>query len=139
MAGAEALLDSALKHWQKAQQQNPRDELAHEGLGWCLQRLVSLKLSLGKAAEAMALYLQLSKLGLAGDVAGAATLAKLVRAAAVKGDSNAIAQLQQELPGEGEEKGEGRCLSRGKTEMQVQEGERGQMRQRGGGGRRGGA
>jgi len=98
VAGAEALLDSALKHWQKAQQQNPRDELAHEGLGWCLQRLVSLKLSLGKAAEAMALYLQLSKLGLAGDVAGAATLAKLVRAAAVKGDSKAIAQLQQELP-----------------------------------------
>jgi len=53
---------------------------------------------MGKAAEAMALYLQLSKLGLAGDVAGAATLAKLVRAAAVKGDSKAIAQLQQELP-----------------------------------------
>lgn len=94
---AEALLDTALAQMQRQQQANPRDSAAADGVGWCLQRLVALKLSLGKATQATKLFQQLSKLGVQGP-AGAQVLAKLARAAAAAGDSDAVRTLQQEVP-----------------------------------------
>lgn len=44
-AGAEALLQSALKHWQGEASARPRDPAAAAGVSWCLQRLVALKVS----------------------------------------------------------------------------------------------
>jgi hypothetical protein len=104
-AGAEALLQSALQHWQSRSSAAPRDAAASAGLGWCLQRLVALKLSQGAAADAMALYQQLSKLGGAGSTTSAAAMAQLARAAAVSGDAAAVAALQKQLPGEAQLKG----------------------------------
>jgi hypothetical protein len=100
VAGAESLLQSALKHWQARSSAAPRDTAASAGLGWCLQRLVALKLSQGAAADAMALYQQLSKLGGSGSTTSAAAMAQLARAAAASGDAEAVAALQKQLPGE---------------------------------------
>lgn len=97
-AGAEALLQSALKHWQGAASARPRDPAAAAGVSWCLQRLVALKVSEGHASEAMTLYLQLSKLGPAAGTTSSAALAKLARAAAAAGDADAIQLLQKQLP-----------------------------------------
>jgi hypothetical protein len=55
----------------------------------------------GNAAEAMSLYLQLSKLGPAAGTTSSAALAKLARAAAASGDAAAIQVLQKQLPGKG--------------------------------------
>lgn len=99
-AGAESLLQSALKHWQARSAAAPRDTAAAAGLGWCLQRLVALKLSQGAAGDAMALYQQLSKLGGAGSTTSAAAMAQLARAAAASGDAEAVAVLRKQLPGE---------------------------------------
>lgn len=97
-AGAESLLQSALKHWQARSAAAPRDTAAAAGLGWCLQRLVALKLSQGAAGDAMALYQQLSKLGGAGSTTSAAAMAQLARAAAASGDAEAVAVLRKQLP-----------------------------------------
>lgn len=50
-AGAEELLQSALQHWQQVAKAAPRDQAAGAGVSWCLQRLVTLKLSQGKAGK----------------------------------------------------------------------------------------
>jgi len=45
VSGAEALLQSALKHWQAEASARPRDPAAAAGVSWCLQRLVALKVA----------------------------------------------------------------------------------------------
>ncbi|GBF97135.1 signal recognition particle subunit [Raphidocelis subcapitata] len=123
-AGAEALLDSALAHWQSAARADPRDEAASEAVGWCLQRLVALKLQLEKAGEAIALFLQqqqqqqaggggaggrrgASSAGRAPGAADAVALARLARAAAAAGDAEAVSVLARQLPGGVEAAGAG--------------------------------
>ncbi|KAF8057286.1 srp72 [Scenedesmus sp. PABB004] len=95
VAGAEALLQSALRHYQGAAK---GDAAAAAGVGWCLQRLVALKLAQGAASDAMALYQQLTTMGGPGGSTSAGALAKLARAAAAAGDAGAIAALQKQLP-----------------------------------------
>ncbi len=108
--GAEALLDAALTKWQAAARADPRDEAASEAVGWCLQRLVALKLQLEKGGEAVQLFLQQQAGGGAATgkkgggaraptAADAAVLARLARAAAAGGDSAAVKVLAQQLPG----------------------------------------
>eukprot|EP00878_Enallax_costatus_P023322 GHUV01024796.1.p1 GENE.GHUV01024796.1~~GHUV01024796.1.p1 ORF type:complete len:527 (+),score=199.75 GHUV01024796.1:936-2516(+) len=98
VAGAEGLLQSALQHWQQVAKVAPRDQAAGAGVSWCLQRLVTLKLSQGKAGDAMSLYQQLSKLSGGATSTSSAALAKLARAAAAAGDLDAVAVLQKQLP-----------------------------------------
>jgi hypothetical protein len=45
VAGAEAVLQAALKHWQGQAAAKPKDAAAAAGVSWCLQRLVSLKVA----------------------------------------------------------------------------------------------
>ena len=66
----------------------------------CLPACPSVTTPQGNASEAMALYLQLSKLGPAAGTTSSAALAKLARAAAAAGDAHAIQLLQKQLPGE---------------------------------------
>ncbi|KIY95778.1 subunit of the signal recognition particle [Monoraphidium neglectum] len=115
-AGAEALLESALGEYQNAARADPRDEAASEAVGWCLQRLVVLKLQLDKAAEATKLFLQQQQQqqgGRRGAAAAAATpadravLARLARAAAAAGDTGAVAVLAERLPGGADAAGRG--------------------------------
>jgi signal recognition particle subunit SRP72 len=115
---AEALLEQGLEHWQqraaagggKASSSSPSDAAA--GVGWCLQRLVALKLAAGKTPEAMRLFQQLMAGGgakggkgssaaaaVAAGAAGASVVARLARAAAASGDAASIAQLARQLPG----------------------------------------
>ena len=116
-AGAEALLDAALATWQAAAGADPRDEAASEAVGWCLQRLVALKLQLDKGAEAVQLYLQQQQQAARGGKKGAAAraptaadaaaLARLARAAAAGGDAGAVSALSAALPGGVEAAGRG--------------------------------
>lgn len=48
LAGAEALLDSALSHWRS----RSSDSGASQALSWCLSAAIGLKLRLGKLDEA---------------------------------------------------------------------------------------
>jgi signal recognition particle subunit SRP72 len=116
-AGAEALLEASLQRYRAAAASDPRDEAAAEGVGWCLQRLVALKLQLDKAGEATALFLQQQQqqqqaasagggkrgaaagAAAASSTADAAVLARLCRAAAASGDDKAAALLAAQLPG----------------------------------------
>jgi signal recognition particle subunit SRP72 len=110
-AGAEALLDAALSCWQSAARADPRDAAAADAVGWCLQRLVALKLQLDKAGEATQLYLQQQgrggKRGGGGGAADAAVLARLARAAAAAGDLETVTVLGKQLPGGVEGAGKG--------------------------------
>jgi signal recognition particle subunit SRP72 len=118
---AEALLERGLEYWQQQQQQQQQAPArgkaassswssdAAAGVGWCLQRLVALKLAAGKTPEAMALFQQLmsgtkgsAKGGgalIAAGAAGASVVARLARAAAAAGDAASVAQLARQLPG----------------------------------------
>lgn len=105
---AESLLDAALDSWQRAARSDPKDEAAAEAVGWCLQRLVALKIQLGKGSEAIELFLQQQQQGggrgggkaaRAPSAADAAVLARLCRAAAAGGDMGAVGVLQGQLPG----------------------------------------
>jgi signal recognition particle subunit SRP72 len=122
---AEALLEQGLGHWQQrapsgggkapAAAAGSADPAA-AGVGWCLQRLVSIKLAAGKTPEAMRLYQQLVAGGegskaargrggggaaaaVAAGAAGAAVVARLARAAAAAGDADSVAALARQLPG----------------------------------------
>jgi hypothetical protein len=97
--GAEALVSSALKHWQQQQRAQPSSEEAAAGVGWCLQRLVTMRLAAGAFNEATDMYLQLHKGAAPQDAASASVLAKLLRAAAASGEQQALAALQKQLPG----------------------------------------
>ncbi|KAI8463766.1 MAG: hypothetical protein J3K34DRAFT_526736 [Monoraphidium minutum] len=117
-AGAEALLEAALAHFQSAAKAGGRGggDAAADGVGWCLQRLVGLKLQLDKASEATQLFLQQQKAAAGGRKGGAAAggrpadagaLARLCRAAAAAGDGGAAGVLAQQLPGGVEAAGRG--------------------------------
>jgi signal recognition particle subunit SRP72 len=118
---AEALLEQGLGHWQqrvsagggKASAAAAADSAA-AGVGWCLQRLVSIKLAAGKTPEAMRLYQQLVAGGAGGSrgkggsaaaaavaagAAGAAVVARLARAAAAASDADSVSALERQLPG----------------------------------------
>jgi len=137
-AAAEALLEQGLDHWQQraaaaaaagggrgaAAAAAQEASAAAGGVGWCLQRLVALKLAAGKTPEAMRLYQQLmagsqggaaAKLAASGGgagggkksaaaaavasgAAGASVVARLARAAAASGDGASVATLARQLP-----------------------------------------
>lgn len=88
LAGAEALLDSALSHWRS----RSSDSGASQALSWCLSAAIGLKLRLGKLDEAKQAFKHLQASGVAATAAGAATLARLARACALS-DPSAAAPL----------------------------------------------